>query len=190
MSPKRDLDMKKNKTLKSVLLVLIVAVTITCCAAPASVIRMEPSFGHTRFVSSNMTLIIAEVKGGKKTNPMLSSTIENESFREALKNTLNKSRIFINVSKDKKGDYKLYTEIISQELKAGFTMTSILFVNYILIENKSSRELWKENILSQYDVKFKGEWVQERARKANEGAVRDNLTQLVKKLSNVISQLE
>jgi biopolymer transport protein ExbD len=183
--------MKKNNPLKGVILVLIVAVTITCCAAPASVIRMVPSFGHTRFVSSNMTLIIAEVKGGKKTNPMLSSTIENESFREALKNTLNKSRIFINVSKDKKGDYKLYTEIISQELKAGFTMTSILFVNYILIENKSSRELWKENILSQYDAKFEeASYGPERAKKANEGAVRDNLTQLVKKLSNVISQLE
>ena len=183
--------MKKNTPLKGVILVLIVAVTITCCATPASVIRMVPSFGHTRFVSSNMTLIIAEVKGGKKTNPMSSSTIENESFREALKNTLKKAGIFKDVSTDKKGDYKLYTEIIAQKLIGGFPTTSTLFVNYILIEEKSSRELWKENILSQYDAKFEEAFfAAERAKKANEGAVRDNLTQLVKKLSNVISQLE
>lgn len=179
--------MKKNKTLKSVILVLIVAVVITCCAAPASVTLMIPSFDHTSFVSTNMTLMIAEVKGGKKTDPMVLSTIENEGFKEALTNTLKKSSIFKDVFTDKKGDYKLYTEIIAQELKTGFTMTTTLFVNYKLIEDKSNRELWKENILSRYDETYYG---MTRAQKANEGAVRNNLSQLVKRLSNIFSLLE
>ncbi len=118
---------------------------------------------------------------------MVSSKIENEFFKEALTNTLKRSVIFKDVFTDKKGDYKLYTEIIAQELKTGFTMTTTLFVNYKLIEDKSNRELWKENILSRYDETYYG---MTRAQKANEGAVRDNLSQLVKKLSNVISQLE
>ena len=66
-------------------------------------------------------------------------------------------------------------------------MTTTLFVNYKLIEDKSNRELWKENILSQYDSEVGGA---ESKKKANEGAARDNLSQLVKKLSNVIIQLE
>jgi hypothetical protein len=182
--------MKKNKTLKSVILVLIVAVAITGCASPASVKRMVPSFDHTSFISTNMTLMIAEVKGGEKTNPMLSSKIENEGFKEALTNTLKGSGIFKEVFTDEKGDYKIYAEIISQGLKLGFPTTSILFVNYRLIETTSDKEVWKENILSQYDAKFEEAFLGNvRAKKANEAAVRDNLTRLIKKLSNVLSKL-
>lgn len=185
--------MKKNKPITSVILVLTVSVAITCCAAPASVTLMVPSLDNTNFASTNMTLMITEVKGGEKTYPMWSSSkIENKGFKEALTNALKRSGIFKDVFTDKKGDYILYTEIISQELKSGFPITSTLFVNYKLIEDKSNRELCKENILSQYDAKhttFKEIGV-ERAKRANEGAVRNNLSQLVKKLSNIISQHE
>jgi len=183
--------MKKNKTLKSVILLLIVAVTITGCASPASVKGMVPSFDHTSFISTNKTLMIAEVKGGEKTNPMLYSRIENEGFQEALTTTLKRSGIFKDVFTDKKGDCKIYAEIVSQELQPGLTITSTLFINYKLVEAKSSRELWKENILSQYDAKFEeAPYGALRAQKANEGAVRDNLTQLIKKLSSILSQLQ
>ncbi len=61
----RGLPMKKNKTIKTVFLVLIVAVAITGCAA--SVTHMIPSFNHTTFVSTDKTLMVAEVKGVEKT---------------------------------------------------------------------------------------------------------------------------
>ncbi len=189
--------MKKNKTIKTVFLVLIVAVAITGCAAPPSVTKMIPSFNYTTVVSTDKTLMVAEVKGGEKSYPFPSwsiSKIENEGFHEALTNTLKESGIFKEVFTAEKGDYEIYAEIISQEQKGLFTITSILFVNYRLIEADSGKEVWKENILSQYDVKFKEAFFiapggPDAKAKADEGTVRDNLTQLIKKLSNVLSKL-
>jgi hypothetical protein len=69
-------------------------------------------------------------------------------------------------------------------------MTTVLFVNYRLVETKSNQEVWKDNILSQYDAKFEAaSYGVERAKKANEGAVRNNLSQLIKKLSDILSKL-
>lgn len=182
--------MKKNKTIKTVFLVLIVAVAITGCATPPSVKNMIPSFNYTTFVSTDKTLMVAEVKGGEKTNPMWVSKIANEGFHEALTNTLKESGIFKEVFTAEKGDYEIYAEIISQEFESVLRTPSILFVNYRLIEADSGKEVWKENILSQYGVKFKEAlFGLDRAKMANEGAVRDNLTQLIKKLSNVLSKL-
>ena len=186
--------MKKNKTIKTVFLVLIVAVAITGCAPP-SVTNMIPSFNYTTFVSTDKTLMVAEVKGGEKPYPFPSrsiSKIENEGFHEALTNTLKESGIFKEVFTAEKGDYEIYAEIISQELHHGTISTaSILFVNYRLIEADSGKEVWKENILSQHYARLSLEafTVIGRVKKAKEGSVRDNLTQLIKKLSNVLSTL-
>jgi len=58
-------------------------------------------------------------------------------------------------------------------------------------ETKSQEVIWKENIFSQYRAEFDEAFYGiERARKANEGAIRDNLTQLLKKLSNLQTVLE
>ena len=136
--------------------------------------------------------MVAEVKGGwnKKHHVFYSySQIHNEGFHEALTNTLKGSGIFKEVFTAEKGDYEIYAEIISGELAPGgfFPTSTILFVNYRLIEADSGKEVWRENILSQYDVK----WYEgvNLPKKAFEGTVRDNLTQLIKKLSNVLSKL-
>ncbi len=183
----KGLSMKKNKTIKTVFLVLIVAVAITGCAA--SVTHMIPSFNHTTFVSTDKTLMVAEVKGGEKSKPFPSasiSKIENEGFHEALTNTLKESGIFKEVFTAEKGDYEIYAEIMSYGLgrrsQIAFSIASTLSINYRLIEADSGKEVWKENILSQYNTS-KG------AKQANEGTVRYNLTQLIKKLSNVLSKL-
>ncbi len=155
---------------------------------------MIPSFNHTTFVSTDKTLMVAEVKGVEKTMErdfdLLLSTkfllyIEHEGFHEALTNTLKGSGIFKEVFTAEKGDYEIYAEIISGELAPGARST-ILFVNYRLIEADSGKEVWRENILSQYDVK----WYEgvNLPKKAFEGTVRDNLTQLIKKLYNVLSK--
>jgi hypothetical protein len=55
-------------------------------------------------------------------------------------------------SKDHSGDYELYTEIISQQiLPAGYlAATASLFVNDRFIDATTVREVWTENIFSQY----------------------------------------
>ena len=148
---------------------------------------MIPSFNHTTFVSTDKTLMVAEVKGGEKTKILHVSKIENKGFHEALTNTLKESGIFKEVFTAEKGDYEIYAEIIGHELDPGFPHTVTLFINYRLIEADSGKEVWKENILSQYDAKWHE--AVNLAKKGNEETVRDNFTQLIKKLSNVLSKL-
>ena len=70
-------------------------------------------------------------------------------------------------------------------------INATLFVNYRLIEICSDTEIWKENLLSHYTAKVKEVFYgAERARIAIAGAVRDNLTQLVRKLSYVLIKLK
>jgi len=178
--------MKNGEAIKTILF-LLVAAAITGCATPASVTHMVPPIDTASLISTDKTLMVAEVRGGEKTNPMGFSKIESEGFQEALLYTLNGSGMFKRVFVGERGDYELRTEIISQKLNPGFTMTAVLFVNYRLIETQSNKELWEESILSQYDAEFKEAFVGvERAKKANEGAVRDNLTQLLNKLSDIL----
>jgi hypothetical protein len=107
-----------------------------------------------------------------------------------LGDTLNNSGIFKRILTEEQADYELHTEIISQEVKAGFPTNAILFVHYSLIETTTNQVVWKESLVSQHASKFEEAFDGGlRHKLANEGAVRDNLTQLLGRLSNVLSQL-
>lgn len=178
--------MKKNQQMIIMLILLICGTLIVSCTAKAPDPQyMIPSADFSQFTATGKTLKVLEVKGGIKTDPMGKPTIENEGFQEALISTLKKSGLFNEVSPEKNSDYELSAEIVTQKWHPGFSITSNLFVKYKLIETKSNIEIWKENIYSQYEAKF--EETSDgllRAKKANEGAVRENLKLLLEKLSD------
>ena len=161
------------------------------CATPAAVNEMIPQ--HLTTLSAprcNKILRVLEVTGGKKTNPMTFASIENEGFGQALLIALQDSGLFMKVGTEPAGDLALKAEIISQELMPGLTMTSVLFVHYSLIDTKTSEDIWKENILSQYDAPLREAFFgPTRAQRAHEGAVRNNLEQLIKKLAKVVENI-
>ena len=171
------------------LLLGLAAVLLSACASAPSVKGMIPSTGADRFVSTGKTIKVAGVAGGEKTNA-IRSMIENEGFQEALVETLRNSGIFSEVFTDRECDYMIAAEIISQKLMEGFTTYLILYVEYRLNETASNKEIWKENILSQYDAHINSiaDTAIKRARLANEGAVRGNLSQLLKKLSAILAK--
>jgi hypothetical protein len=96
---------------------------------------------------------------------------------------LEQSGLFKKIYTEGSGDYQLDTEIISLDIMPGIPdLVATLFVHYKLTEIKSQKELWKESILSQYrEASFTLHGV--RSRKAKEGVVRENLSQLLKKLA-------
>jgi len=112
--------------------------------------------------------------------------IGNEDFQEAITNTIRSSGLFKDVTTGPEWDYELSAEILSQDEHR------VLFVNYRIVD-RSGQELWKENLLSVIDLA--------RAQKessgystafqiiriAKEAAAKDNLTQLVKKLSQALT---
>ena len=154
-------------------------------------LKVSPSI-----VKSEKTLMIGEVKGGGKTDPMSHAEIENADFRKALIDALRLSQTFgsITTEVNADSDYTLDVEIIAQALKPGMWAITSLFVRYTLIDDKRGGEVWAENIYSEYDGHPEG--IQYIARVAamkasllaTEGAARDNLTQLVEKLSVFIGQ--
>lgn len=177
-----------NRRTARCLLFFFVALSTSACATAPIVTNMVPPLMDLSLRGSDKTVTVAAVTGGEKTNPMGMSAIENEGFQEALIKTLESARVFKAVVNGAGADYELRAEIISQDLHAGLTMTAILFVRYTLIETRSGNAAWAENILSHYDAQLEEAFSgPERSVRANEGSVRDNLTRLVRKLSQVLA---
>ncbi len=173
----------------SLIFFFFTVVALSACAKAPDVTRMIPSTPPLTVKHMGKVLRVGEVTGGKVTNPMNESMIEDTGFREALIETLQKSGLFQAVVTDQAGDYELQTEIISQEVQGMYDATATLFVHYRLLEVSSQQEIWKENLLSRYLAKFEESFIGiERRRRANEGVVRENLLQLVERLSQVLPE--
>lgn len=132
-----------------------------------------------------------EVQGREKTGYFWGPRIENEGFREALIATLKRSGLFEDVRESLPADYKLYTEIASQQTKGNPVVTSSVTVNYRLMDTRLNKEMWKGSINSEavspnaWWSKWKPvEW----SRMTYEGAVKENLHELLKRLSQYLAQ--
>jgi len=173
--------MKIKENIKSCLLSFVAVVLISCATAPEKN-KMIPYIDYSTFTSSGRTVRITEVKGGEKTDWDVSK-IDNKSFKEALIDTVKKSGLFKEVLTVRTGDYKLDTEIVSQKLQPGITAYAALFVHYSLVETKTNQVIWSENIFSQNDA-----FGENQGKDVLEGAARDNLARLIKKLAKILNQ--
>ena len=184
------------KYYKLYMLIFVISLILSSCAAtPASSISMLPKLNKANIIYTNKIIQILPVSGGEETNPMLVSKIGDKEYQEALINTLKDSGLFKQVIENNNNpDYILDTTIISHEVKSGKTVMeakSILFVRYILSDAKSKKILWSENIFSQYGAKWEEAFYAfERARKAHEGAARENLRKLISKVADVLESTE
>lgn len=176
--------MKPAKILEYFILAFVVTIMNSCTTA-LQVGEMIPYVDYSAFTSTDKTIKVQEVYGGELTNPRGMSKIESKSFQDALVTTLKKSGIFKEVFIDRSGDYELKTQIVSQKMESWLAATNVtLFVHYRLFETKRNKEVWSESLLSQYDTDNLN-----KKPHPNEGAVRDNLTQLLKKLADFMNKL-
>lgn len=175
---------KKNLVLFPIFLSFIFG-TMSCAVPPPAALKMTPYIDYSQFTPTEKTLSVAKVKMERKTgsfeSPRKSLIITVETFQSALIECLHKSGIFQEIFIDQKGDYELQAQILSEKVIPGLTINVILFVHYSLVDNKVNKVIWKESIVSQYDT-YGGE-----PTNGVEGAVRDNLSQLLTKLSQVAS---
>ena len=132
---------------------------------PPSVGNMIPLNVPPSIVKSEKTLMMGEVKGGGKTDPMFRPEIENAGFRKALINALRLSQIFRSITTEANtdSDYTLDAEIIAQALEPGMWAITFLFVRYTLLDDKRGQEVWAENIYSEYEGHPEGvQWTTQR----------------------------
>jgi hypothetical protein len=173
--------MKTKENLRNFLILFVALILVSCATAPEEK-KMIPYIDFSTFSSSGRTIKIIEVKGGGETGWDVPK-IDNTSFKEALVGTLKKSGLFKQILTDHTGDYQLDTEIVSQKIQPGLTAYAALFVHYRLIETKTNQVVWTENIFSQNDA-----FGENQGKDVLEGAARDNLAQLIRKLADILSR--
>jgi len=169
------------------LLFLFVSMSIFFgCASPARVNQMAISgidVGHyqgdTPFKEN---ISVGTVSGGEGTNPLWTSEIGNEDFKQALVQSLQAAKL-LNWD-EKKTQYTLNTKMIrvDQDL-FGLDLEVIAIVQYKLIDKINGKEIFSAVIHSPYTATFSDAfWAFERLKLANEGSARANITKLIKEL--------
>lgn len=161
-------------------------VLLAACAQPARVSQMVAPNVMAPVAASNPELLdnftIADVKGGKTTNPMWTSQVDNPEFREALDRSLAFNGVLATTAD--KAKYAVTAELL--ELKQplmGFDLTVTSRVKYSVQERGSSAELFGEEITTPYTADFSSSLVAvERLRLANEGAIRESIRNFLTRL--------
>ena len=166
-----------------ILLSLITIVLLVGCASPARVDQMAV---YVPVNQSNPALRnsigVAEVTGGRETNPMWTSQVSSDAFRRALEQSLENAGMFSKILAGSK--YQLTADLTRlDQPMMGLDMTVTSTVRYSLIDTKSRKELYSKVIQLGYTAKFSDSFNGiERLRLANEGALKVNIEAFIKDL--------
>jgi len=152
-------------------------IMLTGCATTSPPVKMVPYLDYSTFSATGKTIRVAEVKVGEIQIPAESLKITGEAYRNALRETLSKTRIFQVLPEGANADYECQAEIISQKVIPGLTANAILFVHYRIIDNRIKNVVFKASVHSQNDT-YGGDLTN-----ALESAARDNITKIINQLS-------
>jgi hypothetical protein len=164
--------------------VIVAASLLTGCATASKSDAMvvdQVAIAHSS--SSDVSVVVS---GGQETSKMGASQISDDSFAQALRDSITKSGLFKSVAASG-GRYKLTAFIGKVDQPTfGLSMTVKMEVSYTLVDTKSGKTVWSKNIASEHTAKpseaFAGV---KRLRLANEGAAKDNIQQALTEISNV-----
>lgn len=125
---------------------------------------------------------VSEVKGGQTTNPLWTSEIGGIGFHTALKESLKLQGLLA-----EEGRFQLNPTFVKVDQPfAGFDMTVSSEINYILIDTQTGQEVMNENIVSEHTSTVGDAFLgSARLQHANEGAARNNIQQLLNRLSEL-----
>lgn len=114
--------------------------------------------------------------------------LEPDTFKKAIVDTLNLSGLFSQVNISGPADYQLSADVVGQELLGTSSNIILLLVHYQLIETSSGENLWMENLISYHHLDGTDVyWAHDRIAQVLEGAVRQNLRQLITRLNANLS---
>ena len=168
--------------MKSILIILSVAV-LTGCATPAAVEQMAVSLPITQTNAALKNSVgVAEVTGGRETNPLWTSQVSSEGFKRALEQSLENAGMYSKIVAGSK--YQLVADLtrLDQPL-LGFDMTVNSTVRYSLIETQSRKEVYGRVIQVGYTAKVSDAFIgSQRLKLANEGAVNENIKAFINDL--------
>lgn len=166
-------------------LMITFALTVTGCASGAKIVNMIPQ--DLPVVKEHPYSVRVQAAGGRETEWWSTSQISDESFHEALYKSLSQSGVFRQVVKEGEADYLLDVFIsgMKQPIMA-FNMTVSVTANWKLIDLSNNKVVFEELIPTPYKAGMNESWIGvKRLRLANEGAVRENIKQGIRKLAEL-----
>lgn len=170
--------------MKKIILLLSCVFMLNACASGARMNAMTVSTSPETIITEDNILFqsveLADVSGGKKTNPLWTSQIGNAEFQEALLNSL-KAHAMISV-----GEVKYILTAKLEKIKQpfiGISMTVKSSIHYELKEVSTQKIIFSETIDEKYTAAFGDALLgAKRLQLANEGAIKVNISTLITKL--------
>jgi hypothetical protein len=156
---------------------------VAACATPAEVGMMIPSPPATEVPQPIVHAIeVGLVSGGQPTNPLWASQVGNEDFRAALVQALEQAQLDSLVGASPR--YRLDADLVGLEQPVlGFDLTVTATVNYELTP-LAGGEPYRTTIARPYTASMGDSlYAPARLRKANEGAIRENIGAYISELS-------
>lgn len=165
--------------------IAVFSMFLTACASGARMNNMAyigEYDGQVKLSSKlNNQIQVMNVTGGKGTNPLWTSEIDNDAFLYALKQSLNSHGVLANTS----GRYNLNVKM--KEVKQpflGIDMTVTTFIDYQLTDTATNKIILNEIIEGQHTATMGDAFLGvERLRLANEGSAKENIKNFITKLS-------
>lgn len=164
------------------LLTSLVIMLVSGCAARAS--RMVPDkFELSKTMSGSVK--VEESVGGRETNPLWTSQISSSAFTEALTESISKTGLFSTVIKEGDADYILNVTLLSYDQPwVGIDFDVKMNTKWELTNAKTLTPVWTDTFETTYRAKLGDALLaSERLQKANEGSVRTNIAEGLKRLS-------
>jgi hypothetical protein len=123
---------------------------------------------------------VGAVTGGEDTNPLWSSQVSNANFKAALEDSL----ALAVLKGDDHAPYVLNAKLVElHQPFAGFDMTVTSTVEYMLTPAGQSKPTLTEKVVTPYTAAFGDAFLgAERLRVANEGAMRENIKEIIARL--------
>lgn len=175
------------------ILVASLVLLLSACASGARTGSMVVPFSPEKNIEEGHpvreAVQVGGVDGGKETNALWTSQISNESFKDALEQTLALHTMLA----ENDARYRLDVELVElNQPFIGLNMTVKADVKYRLTDTTDGSVLFDEVFHSEYTAAFGDSLLgSKRLQLANEGAVRNNIQLILEKLiglGNAIDQ--
>lgn len=176
--------------MKKIIICLIVAAFLAGCASPAQVGGMIARRINVTKATENTTIknriLLNNVSGGSETSPHGVSKVADADFKLALEKSLKNARLLSNSVDNNK--YLLEVVLINlvQPLFGVIDYTVTAIVSYTLKTKYSGQIIYSKTVATPFTVTFSDSAIAvDRMRIANEGAIRNNIEQVIDDLLSV-----
>lgn len=163
------------------------------CASGATVqgMTVTPADLPSRVVAAEFRgdIGIGVVTGGEDTNPLWTSEVGNEEFKQALRHSLEIQDLYAGAEGSR---YVLDAHLLDLDQPLmGFDTTVTSSVKYLLSERATRKTVLEELVVSAHTTEMSKSWYGvERLKLANEGSIRDNIAEFIRRLSKRLSEQE